>query len=96
MDPSYVSTPIWHGLSITLRLMLVLVGCAFLFAGNMVIAHMVIPSLVTTGHISERFSKLRALFYMGALAGVVGLITTFVVIADVIRVVGDMYPRWWI
>ncbi len=96
MDPSYVTTAFWHELALTLRLLLLLVGFVFFFAGNMVVAHMVIPSLVMTGHAPEKLSRYRPLFYMAALAGAAGMVATFIVLSNIIQVLSDIYPRWWI
>lgn len=67
-----------------------------LFASNMILGHILIPSFVMSGHISERFSKARPPLY--ALAIICFAVAMFfiyraIVLAGVLR---DFWPDYWI
>ena len=96
MDPAFVTTGIWHDLSIMLRSLWVYVFFIIGFAFNFLLAHAVIPSLVYSGQLPPRFARLWPLFYLSAL-GSLALALVFIVLtivkADVVHRVWD---RFWI
>lgn len=96
MDPAYITTQIWSDLSIVLRFLWLWVLFIVVFAGNMLVAHALIPSLVASEHLPSRMSRLRPFFYAGAAVGAIGAITMIAVAAGWSTVIGDFYSRWWI
>lgn len=96
MDPGYITTQIWSDLSVVLRFLWLWVLFIVIFAGNMLVAHALIPSLVASEHISPRMNRLRLFFYAGAAIGLIGAIAMISVAAGWATVIADFYSRWWI
>ena len=96
MDPSYVTTEIWHDLSTVLRFFWVYILFIIVFAANFLLAHAIIPSLVSTGHLPQSFNRVRPLIYIGAF-GILTVALLFVVLTLLnIGVIGEVWGRWWI
>ena len=96
MEPAYVSSDIWHGLSTMLRFfwlyLLLIVG----FASNFLIAHAIIPSLVDSDQLPIRIARLRPLFYLGAFSILAIAVVVIGFGISSAGVVGEIYGRWWI
>ena len=96
MDPEFITTSHWAGISTTLRFLwlywLFMIG----FASNMLLAHAIIPSLISSGQLPEAIGRVRPMLYLGA-AGILGIAIIFFVFsvanADII---GEFWGRWWI
>ena len=96
MDPSYVSSDIWHDLSTMLRLFWVYLFVIIGFASNFLIAHAIIPSLVDSGQLPTRIARLRPLFYLGALSILAVAVVVLVLAITSADVAGRILDRWWI
>jgi len=96
MDPAFVSNQIWHDISILLRLFWVYVFLIVGFVVNLLIAHAIIPSLAASGQLPGQISRLRPLFYLGALSILVVALAFFVLAMREIGVLGQVLDRWWI
>ena len=69
--PEFITTVHWQQLSDLLTWLIIFVIFAIGFALNFLLAHAVIPSLVGTGHLSGRVSRLRAPLYLVSLTSLV-------------------------
>lgn len=97
MDPDFITRSDWADIGEFLLGLLFIPGLMIVFAFSMLTAHALIPSLVTSGHIPEDFSKLRRVFYIIAFAAMLGVISYFVFVAvNADRSFGDVYSRWWL
>ena len=97
MDPSFITRSDWADIGEFLLGLLFIPGLMIVFAFSMLTAHALIPSLVTSGHIPEDFSKLRRVFYIIAFAALLGVISYFAFVAvNANRSFGDVYSRWWL
>ena len=96
MDPAFVSTEIWHGISVLLRFFWVYVLLIVGFVVNLLIAHAFIPSLAASNQLPAQISRLRPLFYLGALSILVGAVAFFILAMGEIGVLGQVLDRWWI
>ena len=70
-DPEFIATAHWQQLSDLLTWLIVFVIFAIGFGLNFLLAHAVIPSLVGTGHLSGKVSRLRAPLYLISLTSLV-------------------------
>jgi hypothetical protein len=97
LDPDFITRSDWADIGEFLLGLLFIPGLMIVFAFSMLTAHALIPSLVTSGHIPEDFSKLRRVFYIIAFAAMLGVISYFVFVAvNADRSFGDVYSRWWL
>lgn len=100
MDPEHLNHVDWRNMSLILRYILAFVGTVFAFAAHMVLAHAIIPSLLSSGHIpdgiADRARKLRFPLYMMSLM-LVGVIAFFLSeAADLTHELRRFYHRDWI
>ena len=96
MDPEYITSADWRDIGNLLTFIWLLLVFAIGFGFNFLMAHAIIPSLVGSGHLPERFNKARRLFYAGALLAlslVVFVLGRAVVEAQFIK---DVWDRVWI
>jgi hypothetical protein len=96
MDPAYLTTDIWHDLSIALRFIWLYVFLILGFITNFLIAHAVIPSLASTHQIPQSIVKLRALIYLLAFGALATAVIVFILMLLSLDVMGRVLPRWWI
>lgn len=67
-----------------------------LFAGSMLMARAILPSLIETEDIPARAGRLIPLFYASALVGFVGIIVLASLFLSDAQVVQDIYDRTWV
>lgn len=96
MDPDFVTTQVWHQLSLMLRFLWVYVFFIIGFAFNFLLAHAVIPSLVDSGQLPARIARLRPLFYLSALGSLTAALLFAVLTAVNADVTQLVLKRWWI
>ncbi len=77
MDPHFITGDLWRSLTSNLMLLWGFAGSVILFAGSLLLAIGVIPSLVGSGHLPARppgpAKVVRPLFFLLALVGAVGV-----------------------
>ena len=97
IDPNYISTAVWADIKIFTHNMKFFVLFIIIFAGNMLIGHNAIPSLVKSRHLPASLSKLRPPLYLFAVVSFVAaiyfVVTAFAGGLDAIRA---LYPDFWI
>ncbi len=96
MDPEFLTTEHWSGISTMLRFLGAFWFFIIGFALTLLIAHAIVPSLVSTRQLPLSAARLRPMLYLGAL-GILSFALIFIVLTvvngDVIK---DMWERWWI
>ena len=96
MDPSFVTTEVWHDISVMLRFLwiylLLIIGFATLF----LTAHAVIPSLASSRQVSSKITKLRPILYLMAFGTLLLAILMFVLTFVNAGWIPDVLDRWWI
>ena len=96
-DPAFITHFNWSELSKLLIFLWLLLIAAVGFAGSILVAHGLIPSLAASRELpDQRLLKLRPLLYGAAavfLAGAGVIVRLLVSKADVFE---DIYARWWI
>ena len=97
IDPNYISAAVWADIKIFTHNMKFFVLFIIIFAGNMLIGHNAIPSLVKSRHLPASLSKLRPPIYLFAVVSFVAaiyfVVTAFAGGLDAIRAI---YPDFWI
>ncbi len=96
-DPAFITNYNWSEFSKLLIFLWLLLIAAVGFAGSILVAHGLIPSLAASRELpDQRLLKLRPLLYGAAavfLAGAGVIVRLLVSKADVFE---DIYARWWI
>jgi hypothetical protein len=93
MVPEFIGQESWSGI---LRLLVSLWAFVFFwvsFALSMLMAQAVIPSLVTSRHISARFQSLRPILYVVAAIGFIGAIFFIANAVGLLTVIYSIYDR---
>ncbi|MBI4236226.1 MAG: hypothetical protein HY688_02565 [Chloroflexi bacterium] len=96
VDPQALGPAQWGQVGSTLLYLWAFVFFMGGVATNFLIAHAVIPSLITTRHLPTRFQLLRPFFYaltLAALGLLVWSVISFLHASDVLR---SLYPKVWI
>ncbi len=96
IDPQSLTSADWDQVQTTLVYLWVLWLAVIAMALSLLVAHAIIPSLVTTGHLGSGFERVRPLFYVAAAgAAAISLFAFygFVTESDVLRTI---YTKVWI
>lgn len=96
IDPQSLTSADWDQIQTTLVYLWLLWLSVIAMALSLLVAHAIIPSLATTGHIGPRVERVRPLFYAAAAAaGAIALFALFgfVTESDVLRTI---YTKVWI
>jgi hypothetical protein len=96
VDPLIVTSSQWQEISSVLVYFWAFAFLLASFAGNLLIAHSLIPSLAITGHIGPSVTRVRPVFYGLAVLFGLAVIWTLVQIVDGTQVLRDIYPKVWI
>ncbi len=95
MDPNSLTTDQWAQVGLALKFLWGAFVSALIAGSCLVTAHAIIPSAVDTNTISDRWLKVRPLFYLVGLAGIVGIAAFFYLAAVETDWIRDVYPRFW-
>ncbi len=95
-DPLSISADSWNEIGKWLQALWLYFLLILVFAFSFLVAHAVIPSLVSTGHLPQRYMKMRRLAYAVALVAFVGAMVFLSYAAILTQLLGDIYDRWWI
>ncbi len=95
MNPLPLDQAFWDDLNQSLLYLALLYISVITFAGMILFARAIIPSLVYTGDASPRANRLRPVFYsIAALAGVAVIVFASLWIGS-LGVLYDIYDRKW-
>ena len=95
MDPGQLSTEQWAEVGMALKFLWGAFLSAIVAGTSLVTAHAIIPSAVTTSTISERWMKVRPVFYVVGIAGLAGIALFLTLSATETGWIRDLYPRFW-
>lgn len=97
-DPAYITQFNWADLGDLLVFLWLVVVPMIAFAGCMLLAHAIIPSLAASGDLPDkRILKLRPLLYLtSAMLLTIVLILVLALLIPEASVLGEIYERWWI
>lgn len=71
-------------------------ACIVVFAANLLLAHAMIPSLVSTRQLPQRVMRVRPVLYVISLIFLVGAIFSLANIVGGLSVLFDLYEKVWI
>lgn len=96
VDPLVITASQWQDISSVLVYFWAFVFFLGSFAGNLLIAHSLIPSLAITGHIGPSVTRIRPVFYGLTVLFGIAVIWTIVQIVEGTDVLRTIYPKVWI
>jgi hypothetical protein len=95
--PNYITASDWAALGGLLTPFWIIAIGIFGFAGNMLFAQAIIPSLKATGELPDpRIVKLRPPLYAAAIASLALAISAVFVMFSRVGLLGEIYGRWFI
>jgi len=68
MDPNVLLNSEWSEIGKSLTFLWAAAFCVILASGNMLLGHIILPSLIDSYHIPKSLQKTRALFYFVSIA----------------------------
>jgi hypothetical protein len=96
MDPAALSGSEWSGLGSLLSNLWIVVALVVFFGTNMMVGHILIPSLVASAHLPGGAQKARPLFYVAAIASVAVAIVVLIQVIQDAEVLERFWSNYWI
>ena len=96
MDPRVIGPESWSELGSLLKSLWLAVLFIVLFASNMILGHIMIPSFVMSGHIPESWRKARPPLYVLAVISFVIAMFFLSRAVDHAGVLRNFWPDYWI
>ena len=94
MDPRALDSHLWQQIGRAVELLVVFAGLVVDAAVAFLLAHAVIPSLLSSREAPLAARRLRAVFYPLAVTGLVlAALALWLAIAQAVGVAGQIYPR---
>ena len=90
-DPIAVLAPEWQDIGDLLTNLWYMVALVVFLATNMLVGHILIPSMVASHHLPERVQRVRPIFYAAAIASF-GL--AMYILSRVVELAG-VFRRFW-
>ena len=96
MDPASLGNYEWTEIGKLLINLWVIVALIVSFAGNMMVGHIFIPSLVASRHIPPLAQKARPMFYAMAVLSVAAAAYVLYLVIGLSDVIERVYADYWI
>ena len=96
MDPAALSGPEWSGLGSLLSNLWIVVALVVFFGTNMMVGHILIPSLIDSAHLPDGAQKVRPLFYAAAIVSIVVAVVVLVQVIQDAEVLERFWSNYWI
>lgn len=97
MDPNFIGTGEWSRVFDLVHVLWLLPIGMIGFAFFLLIGQAVLPSLVTTGHLSpNRGRTLRRAVLAVSMTSLLLLVWIVITFVDRMDIIEEIYPRWWI
>lgn len=96
MTPQPLAEADWAQLYDAILWLVLIHGSVVLFAGSILMARALLPSLRDTNDIPAKAGKLIPLFYASAVAGFIGIVFCTIMFFDSASVVTEIYDRTWV
>ncbi len=95
MDPIPLTTDQWAQVGLALKFLWGAFASSLVAGSSLLTAHALIPSAVETNTISDRWLKIRPLFYVVGITGLVGIAAFLFLAASETDWIRETYPRFW-
>ena len=95
MDPQPLTTDQWAQVGLALKFFWAAFGSALVAGSSLLTAHALIPSAVETSTISDRWLKVRPIFYVVGIAALAGIGLFLFLAASETDWIREQYPRFW-
>ena len=95
MDPQPLTTDQWAQVGLALKFLWAAFGSSLVAGSSLLTAHALIPSAVETSTISDRWLKVRPIFYVVGLAALAGIGLFLFLAASETDWIREQYPRFW-
>lgn len=94
-DPQMIEALQWAKLGAFVHWLWIYLSSIIVFGFSLLTAQAIIPSLVTSGHLPEKFQRVRLMLYLVALAAF-GVALAFLAraVAEA-NIIPQIYERWW-
>ncbi len=96
MDPQPITQAQWTQMAIAIAVLFTFFFFVVNFAAAMLLGHAIIPSLVGTRHLPKFLERTRFFFYMAAAGAIATAVALFGLFLFFARVIGEIWPRWFI
>lgn len=95
MDPQPLTTEQWAQVGLALKFLWAAFASALVAGPSLLTAHAIIPSAVETNTISDRWNKVRPLFYLVGIVAVACIAIFLFLAATETDWIREQYPRFW-
>ena len=96
MDPAALSASEWKDIGAMLSSLWIVVALVVFFGTNMMVGHILIPSLVASAHLPRGAQKVRPFFYAAAIASIAIAGVVFVRVIQEAEVLERFWSNYWI
>lgn len=96
MNPSVTTAAQWTEINSGLIWFWAFAACIVVFAAFLLLAHAMIPSLVSTRQLPQRAMSVRPVMYVVSLAALVAAVICFAYLVTHLSVLFDLYGKVWI
>ena len=96
MDPEFATNPLWTDIGKLLTLLWVFLFLVIIFAANLILGHILIPSLVATKHLPQRALKLRPALYGASVLAFMGVVVIIALMTDLAHTLENFFPKWFL
>ncbi len=96
MDPTPLTNSEWTEIGRILTNLWLMVALVIFFSTNLLVGHIIIPSLVASHHVPTALQKTRPLFYALAIAGFAAALAVLLMTIDLAGVIADIFETYWI
>ncbi len=96
VDPVAVSAPAWSDIGNWLHWLWAYFFCIVIIAFTFLIAHAIVPSLVSSGHLPKSFLKLRQPMYIGVAVFLALAMLFLTWTVNNSHLLENLYNRFWI
>ncbi len=96
MEPAPITTYEWVELSKIVNGLFAMVALVVFMSTNLIVGHMLIPSLVSSNHLPGFTQKFRLIFYILAVAAFSGAVLMFFQVLGAADVISRIYDTYWI
>ena len=96
MDPTPLTSSEWSEIGKVLTSMWLMVALVIFFCTNLLVGHILIPSLVASHHLPDSLQRARIGFYALGIAGFAATLFVLTMAIDAAGVIADIFETYWI